>query len=324
MRRYISFGLKRDQALKIAKISKDQYYYKQTGSKGGPSKSKLTAKLNEKGMETTVCNSLVVNEIKLIKENPDRSCGYHTMTYELQLMGFKINHKKVYRLMKENNFLEMINREKKKNYAKYRVVVPEAPLQVLEMDIKLIWVEEAKKHVQVLTIIDTFTRVILHWKIGYKMRKEEVKDAWCHVIEKHLQTVDALKKSLHIEVRNDNGPQFSAKTIQDFFEENHLHQVFTHPYTPQENGHIESFHGILSKHLNRNTYWTFQQLETDLILFYERYNNTRLHGSIGYLPPNVFWKCWEKGLVKRNKISNKNVKFKLEKPHYMLIRELRA
>jgi transposase InsO family protein len=31
------------------------------------------------------------------------------------------------------------------------------------------------------------------------------------------------------------------KLIQEFFKENYLNQVFTHPYTPQENGHIESF-----------------------------------------------------------------------------------
>jgi transposase InsO family protein len=39
----------------------------------------------------------------------------------------------------------------------------------------------------------------------------------------------------------------SAKLIQEFFKENYLNQVFTHPYTPQENGHIESFHAILAK-----------------------------------------------------------------------------
>jgi putative transposase len=324
VREYISLGLKRDQAFKLAKISKDQYYYRPTGKKGGPSRSKETIKFDELGMETKVSNSIVVSEMKAIKENPELSCGYHLMTYGLQSMGYMINHKKVYRLMKENNLLEVIKREREKNYAKYRIVVPDGPLQVLEMDIKLVWVEESKKYVQILTIIDTFTRVVLYWTAGYTMRKEQVKAAWSHVIERHLQAADTLKRALHIEVRNDNGPQFSAKAVQEFFIENNLNQVFTHPYTPQENGHIESFHSILSKHLKRNTYWKLEQLESDLTLFYERYNNTRLHGSIAYLPPMVFWKCWEKGLVNRKELSKKNVKFKLVKPHYLLIREIRA
>lgn len=308
----------------MAKISKDQYYYSQTGTKSGPPCSTSTVKYDEEGTETLVDNSLVVNEIKQIKDTPELSCGYHVMTYELQMMGFKINHKKVYRLMKENKLLEIIKKEREKNFAKYRVVVPTGPLEVLEMDIKLIWVEETKKYAQVLTIIDTFTRVVLYWAVGYTMRKEQVKAAWSFVIETYLQSADALKRELHIEIRNDNAPQFSAKAVREFFIENSLNQVFTHPYTPQENGHIESFHGILGKHVNKNTYWNLKQLETDLVLFYERYNNTRLHGSIGYLPPLVFWKCWEKGLITRTELSRKKVKFKLEKPHYLLIRELRA
>jgi hypothetical protein len=36
----------------------------------------------------------------------------------------------------------------------------------------------------------------------------------------------------------------SAPKDLEFFVENHLNQVFTHPYTTQENGHIESFHAI--------------------------------------------------------------------------------
>ena len=53
----------------------------------------------------------------------------------------------------------------------------------------------------------------------------------------------------YIEVRNDNDPRFSAKMVQEFFLKNHLNQVFTQPYTPQENGHIESFHAILGRSL---------------------------------------------------------------------------
>jgi transposase InsO family protein len=55
-----------------------------------------------------------------------------------------------------------------------------------------------------------------------------------------------LGRGINIEVRNDNDSRFSAKLIQEFFKENYLNQVFTHPYT-QENGHIESFHAILAK-----------------------------------------------------------------------------
>jgi transposase InsO family protein len=73
-----------------------------------------------------------------------------------------------------------------------------------------------------------------------------------------------------INIRNDNDSRFSAKLIQEFFKENYLNQVFTHPYTPQENGHIESFHAILAKKLRLLIFWSIDELEEVLTLFYEQ------------------------------------------------------
>jgi hypothetical protein len=39
----------------------------------------------------------------------------------------------------------------------------------------------------------------------------------------------------------------APKRFREFFVENHQSSVYLHPYTPQENGHIESFHAILAK-----------------------------------------------------------------------------
>ncbi|OQY15566.1 MAG: hypothetical protein B6I32_06705, partial [Desulfobacterium sp. 4572_20] len=74
----------------------------------------------------------------------------------------------------------------------------------------------------ILTVIDTFTRFTLHWQVGYTMRTRQVKQAWEEIITDYLQSADLLRKGVHIEVRNDNGPQFGSKIIRAFFEENHL------------------------------------------------------------------------------------------------------
>ncbi|MBK8874218.1 MAG: transposase family protein [Bacteroidetes bacterium] len=73
-------------------------------------------------------------------------------------------------------------------------------------------------------------------------------------------------REIRIEVRNDGGPQFAAKTVQEYFELNGLNQVFTHPYTPQENGHIESFHSILSASIDKE-YFDILELEARLQRF---------------------------------------------------------
>ena len=93
--------------------------------------------------------------------------------------------------------------------------------------------------------------------------------------------------------------------VQEFFEVNHLNQVFTHPYTPQENRHIESFHAILGKSLDQKHFETLEQAEIHLALFYIKYNQVRLHGSIANLPPMTFWQQWELGNIKRIELPKK-------------------
>ena len=78
----------------------------------------------------------------------------------------------------------------------------------------------------------------------------------------------------------------------------------------------ECFHTILAKKLRPYNFYTLQQLEQVLVLFYEKYNNERLHSSICNLPPNVFLECWNKGLIeqKEDKIKRK-ITLKLKIPY---------
>jgi transposase InsO family protein len=254
-----------------------------------------------------------------LHENEDTKYGYIKMTYELKIREFIINKKKVYRLMLENNLIGKRYRFIQKTYAKYRKVLPKFPLEVLEMDIKFVWVEQARKHAYILTTIDTFTRHTLHYEVSFSITQKNVKQAWEYIIINHLQPNNCLNKAINIEVRNDNDKRFSAKMVQDFFKENHLNQVFTHPYTPQENGHIESFHAILSAHLKPYNFWSLEELKQNLVLFYEFYNNVRIHGSIAYTTPRTFWNLWNNNLVDR--IENKEkrkVTFKLKIPHNLI------
>lgn len=51
-------------------------------------------------------------------------------------------------------------------------VLPTEPLQVLEMDIKFVWVEEHRRHAYILTVIDTFSRVLLGRKTAYAIKQQ--------------------------------------------------------------------------------------------------------------------------------------------------------
>ncbi|THH37509.1 transposase [Neolewinella litorea] len=150
------------------------------------------------------------------------------------------------------------------------------------------------------------------------MKWTQVRAAWERIIEGLLQEENLLAKGVHIEIRSDNGPQFLAAKLREFFYDNHLCQVFTHPYTPQENGHVESFHSILSRATQGDTFWTLSQLEQRLTIFYEKYNNSRVHTAIAMLPPALFWEAWQQNQVVRSRDKRGRNIFKLKQPRYLL------
>ncbi len=319
MRNYIGMGMKRDDTLRICGVSKHQYYnpVKAGGSRGiKPSVS--TPWINEAGDLELVDNEKVTDRMISIKSDPNTDYGYRAMTAALMLLGYIINHKKVYRLMKEYQLLHDRYNRTKRTFVKYRRVAPLGPLLVLEMDIKLQWVIGHNRYAFILTIIDCFTRDVLYWTVAYSIKQEQIKQAWESIIINYLQPNDMLKKGIDIEVRNDNDTRFTANLVQEYFKDNHLNQVFTHPYTPQENGHIESFHAILGRSLEGKDFGEINDLEKHLKHFYSTYRNVRLHGSLDHLCPTTFWKLWNQGLIQRIVKKNKSVKFQLKIPHYLI------
>jgi len=310
-------GLIRDKALPIIGLTKHQYYYQPKKSRPGRKASTSTTRL-VLGKKEEVRNGQIIDQVIKLQEDPDTDYGYRKMYFALMMMGYFINHKKVYRLMREHNLLKQKYKRAERTYARFRIVTPRAPLQVFEMDIKYVWVAQARRHCYILTIIDTFTRFVLHWQVGFTMKSQQVKQAWEYVIVNYLQEADLLKEGVHIEVRNDNGPQFGAKMIQEFFKENYLNQVFTHPYTPQENGHIESFHSILSRSIEKEAFWEIGDLEKRLERFYDTYNNKRLHGSIANLTPKLFWELWDEKKISSKELKNKTLKFSLNIPYQQI------
>ena len=302
-------GLNRDKCLQICGLSKNQFYYRLKGGKRGRKKSKITLQLIE-GQLVEQTNSYVKAQIRVAYKNPKVDYGYHRMTGYLQLSGFFINHKKVYRLMKEARLLQPKRERAPKNYVKYRVLCPEPPLRLMEMDIKQVWIEGGRRYAYVLTIIDVFARVVLYWAVGYRMRQQQVQNAWEKIIGGYFEPLGLRAWEVDIEVRSDNGPQFCAKKLQDFLKENYLLQAFTHPYTPQENGHVESFHAILSRDIKGLSFENLFALEAELEKFYRFYNFERIHGSTLKLPPMTFWHQWNLGNVNRSVLDEKNRKVK--------------
>lgn len=306
-------GINRDTSLQIAGLSKNQFYYQPKGGIRGRSKTTTTKWKNSQTSEIKyVNNEDVIKLIVQYKLDPDHANWYKLICYNLQLNGFYINHKKVYRLMYQHLLLEDAPKKATRNFVKYRKVSPIRPLQIIEMDIKYVYIEGQNKHAFVLTILDTFTRDVLFWTAGYSMKSEQIKQSWEYIIAEYFQPRKIDLKNIIVEVRNDNGRQFLADLIRNFFEENNIKQIFTKPYTPEENGHIESFHSILSEAIKSDVFLTLNELEDRLVKFYYCYKHFRSHSGTKGIPPSIFWMLFELNYIEVISLKNNQYKIKLK------------
>ena len=314
-RDYIHFGLKRAVCLKITGLKVNQLYYRSNGRKAGRQPSQFTLWRDPETMiEGLVSNDVVVQKIIEIKLNPDLSNWYRLITCHLKVRGYYINHKKVYRLMSSYSLMEKARKRTGRNFVKYRRVSPTKPLQILEMDIKYFWIHQHRRYAFVLTILDTFTRYVLNWSVGFSMKSEQVKRAWEYIIAEFLQEEKLRNKTVEVEVRSDNGKQFNSHLIINFFKDNYMNQVFTHPYTPEENGHVESFHNTLGKALRHDIFNSVNQLEKRLKKFYTCYNNERSHSSLKGVAPSKFWRLYELDEIEIIPLEKRKHKINLLRP----------
>ena len=77
--------------------------------------------------------------------------------------------------MKKALLLQNRYRKTAGEFVKYRKLLPAKPLEVLEMDIKFVWIEQDRRHAFELTVIDTFTRAVPGRKTAFNINQHLVK-----------------------------------------------------------------------------------------------------------------------------------------------------
>jgi putative transposase len=229
----------------------------------------------------------VISSIKEVLSHEFIDCGYHLMTSYLKRDGYQINHKKLYRIMKDEGLLKLENRINRsgsgRKFVKFRKVNTSRPFECLEMDIKMVWIPNVGKNAYLLSIIDVHTRRILKNYFSFSIKQDKV-------IAFLSEVFLAYKYPKSVVIRSDNGSQFIAKKVREFLGLIGVQQEFTHVATPEENAHIEAYHGILKKEVfNRVDYRTFGEIELILKRYVHFYNNFRLHGLLGRVTPMEKW-----------------------------------
>lgn len=293
---YNKHNISKTKLIDMVGMVHSSYYRKPSEGKKGNKPSKFTYH-NKKGLVTQDC---VIESVKSILNHPFIDCGYRLMTSYLKRDGFTINHKKLYRIMKEANLLKLDDRIDRsgsgRKFVKFRKVKTARPFECLEMDIKMVWIPSAGKNAYLLSVIDVHTRRILTDLFSYSIKQKQVIELLAELFMNHQYPEN-------IVIRSDNGSQFIAKNVREYLGLIGVSQEFTHIATPEENAHVEAYHGILKKEVfQRFEYRTFGEIEKILKEYVLFYNQERLHGLLGRITPMEKWEAC-KHLIKTIKES---------------------
>lgn len=313
IRKYVSLSMTVDEATQIVGIARSTYYLKVKGTKKGRKSSSYTLKIDG----SIVDNSVVKDDILKCLDPEFHDYGYKMVTACLKEDGYIINKKKVYRLMKENHLLhpKVRSAQVNKKYVEYTVPVLERPFATVEVDIKYIYIDGDRKNAFLLSFLCTFSRYVAIWDLSYSMKAEKVASLVEELLHHTLVNHFTQERALSFIIRSDNGPQFIAKLLAEQLKEHDLSHEFIHPATPQENGHIESFHNTVERLVcQKYEFLDLEHARSIFKAFFKAYNETRKMEALCNYPPLTFLKLWDLGSVGITEKNKQQRFFLREKP----------
>ena len=264
-------SLSKQTSCKIFEVSKSAYYKYKDSDPQRENNTELLAAMRQ------ICKDFV-------------KYGYRRVTKALQRDGWIVNHKKVRRLMKENNLL--IKRKKfkpKTTNSKHMLkrypnlvrdlVVCEAN-QVWVVDITYIEVDGVFYYLA--HIMDLYSRKIVGWELSRRMNTELTLSA----LRKAVALRGDVKGCIH---HSDHGSQYLANDYMAKLFELGIRPSMGEVGNSYDNAFAESLNKtIKNEEVWINEYLTFEDAYDALENYIEKYNAKRLHSSIGYVPPNEF------------------------------------
>lgn len=207
--------------------------------------------------------------------------GYRRVHVMLKREGWRDNHKRVYRLYREQGLSLRLKRPRRNKSALKRQPQPQGlyPNHVWGMD----FVSDALfdgRRLRLLTVIDLYTRECLGICVGQNLRSSEVAEM--------LDTI-ALRRPLPQLLKTDNGSEFAGKMLDKWVYERDIRIDFSRPGTPTDNATVESFNGRLRQEcLNENWFMSKEDARCKIEVWRIHYNQSRPHSALGWMTPCEF------------------------------------
>ena len=207
--------------------------------------------------------------------------GYRRITALLRNQGWKVNHKRVERIWRQEALKVPRKQPKRRRlWLNDGSCIRLRPLyrnHVWSYDFLADRTSDGRP-IRMLTIMDEYTRECLSIHIQRQIKAPEV----LYKLSELFTT-----KGIPDHIRSDNGSEFTAKSVRSWLERLGVKTLFIEPGSPWENGYIESFNGKLRDELlNGEIFDTILEAKVITENWREEYNKVRPHSSLGYRPPS--------------------------------------
>lgn len=250
-------GYSQRRACGLAGISPRVYRYRSTRPDDAPIRARLRTLASER-----------------------RRFGYRRLHILLKREGIELNHKKLYRLYKEER-LTVRKRGGRKRALGTRapMTIPQGPNQRWSLD----FVSDALidgRRFRILCVIDDFSRECLATVVDNSISGVRVARELDRIAE---------MRGYPCMVVSDNGTELTSNAILQWQEERRVEWHYIAPGKPMQNGFVESFNGRLRDEcLNENLFRGYSQARRIIEHWRYDYNTERPHTSLGGLSPKEF------------------------------------
>ena len=219
--------------------------------------------------------------------------GYRRMTVELYNRGYHVNHKRVLRLMQEDNLLcfkkkfKPITTQSNHNQRIYPNLIKDMdiiqPNQIWGGDIT--YIQLADEFVYLAVILDLFVRKCIGWQLGRNIDTALTLNALDKAIENRWHP--SFQGIIH---HSDQGVQYASNQYVNRLKEHCIQISMSGRGNPYDNAFVESFIKTLKyEEVYLNEYETFSDALENIGRFIDDvYNKKRLHSSLGYKSPDDF------------------------------------